>query len=159
MAMASAAVVVPTEWIKNWEKSGRGEFLRLCRILSESKSRDTLACRDFQQALYELSYYVIRGTLKPEQASNVLSDISEFREDIPLILADIFCMLDIETNCLEEKKQERSFYTIGVSMFIFSFRHSSKGTLGSGNIGVIRPYQTITAVQSKVSQNQDETLL
>lgn len=25
--MAAATVVVPVEWIKNWEKSGRGEFL------------------------------------------------------------------------------------------------------------------------------------
>lgn len=109
VAMASTTVVVPTEWIKTWEKSGRGEFLRLCRILSESKSRDTLACRDFQQALYELSYHVIKGTLKPEQASSVLNDISEFREDIPFILADIFCILDIETNCLEEKSKRDHF--------------------------------------------------
>ncbi|KAH0510598.1 THO complex subunit 2 [Microtus ochrogaster] len=107
--MTAATVVVPAEWIKNWEKSGRSEFLRLCRILSESKNRDTLACRDFQQALYELSYHVIKGTLKPEQASSVLSDISEFREDIPLILADIFCILDIETNCLEEKNKRDHF--------------------------------------------------
>lgn len=150
MAMTSTTVVVPAEWIKTWEKSGRGEFLRLCRILSESKSRDTFAWRDFQQALYELSYHVIKGTLKPEQASNVLNDISEFREDIPFILADIFCILDIETNCLEEKSK-RSFYTTDISMFIFSLRHSSKGTLGSRNIGVIGPYQTIAAVQSKIS--------
>ena len=60
---------------------------------------------DFQQALYELSYHVIKGNLKHEQASKVLSDISEFREDMPSILADVFCILDIETNCLEEKSK------------------------------------------------------
>ena len=103
--MAAATVVVPVEWIKNWEKSGRGEFLRLCRILSENKSHDSSTYRDFQQALYELSYHVIKGNLKHEQASNVLSDISEFREDMPSILADVFCILDIETNCLEEKSK------------------------------------------------------
>ncbi|MXQ94562.1 hypothetical protein E5288_WYG008693 [Bos mutus] len=74
--MAAATVVVPVEWIKNWEKSGRGEFLHLCRILSENKSHDSSTYRDFQQALYELSYHVIKGNLKHEQASNVLSDIS-----------------------------------------------------------------------------------
>ena len=74
--MAAATVVIPVEWIKNWEKSGRGEFLRLCRILSENKSHDSSTYRDFQQALYELSYHVIKGNLKHEQASNVLSDIS-----------------------------------------------------------------------------------
>uniref|UniRef100_A0A8I3PUW5 THO complex subunit 2 n=1 Tax=Canis lupus familiaris TaxID=9615 RepID=A0A8I3PUW5_CANLF len=110
MAMAAATVVVPVEWIKNWEKSGRGEFLHLCRILSENKSHDSSTYRDFQQALYELSYHVIKGNLKHEQASNVLNDISEFREDMPSILADVFCILDIETNCLEEKSK-RDYFT------------------------------------------------
>ncbi|TEA36874.1 hypothetical protein DBR06_SOUSAS32310003, partial [Sousa chinensis] len=65
---------------------------------------------DFQQALYELSCHVIKGNLKHEQASNVLNDISEFREDMPSILADVFCILDIETNCLEEKSK-RDYFT------------------------------------------------
>ncbi|XP_060039218.1 THO complex subunit 2 isoform X6 [Erinaceus europaeus] len=108
--MAAATVVVPAEWIKNWEKSGRGEFLHLCRILSENKSHDSSMYRDFQQALYELSYHVVKGNLKHEQASNVLTDISEFREDMPSILADVFCILDIETNCLEEKSK-RDYFT------------------------------------------------
>ncbi|XP_019805039.1 THO complex subunit 2 isoform X9 [Orcinus orca] len=108
--MAAATVLVPVEWIKNWEKSGRGEFLHLCRILSENKSHDSSTSRDFQQALYELSCHVIKGNLKHEQASNVLNDISEFREDMPSILADVFCILDIETNCLEEKSK-RDYFT------------------------------------------------
>ncbi|XP_028378347.1 THO complex subunit 2 isoform X4 [Phyllostomus discolor] len=108
--MAAATVLVPVEWIKNWEKSGRGEFLHLCRILSENKSHDSSTYRDFQQALYELSYHVIKGNLKHEQASNVFNDISEFREDLPSILADVFCILDIETNCLEEKGK-RDYFT------------------------------------------------
>uniref|UniRef100_A0A2K6R5R0 THO complex subunit 2 n=1 Tax=Rhinopithecus roxellana TaxID=61622 RepID=A0A2K6R5R0_RHIRO len=69
-----------------------------------------LCSTDFQQALYELSYHVIKGNLKHEQASNVLNDISEFREDMPSILADVFCILDIETNCLEEKSK-RDYFT------------------------------------------------
>ncbi|XP_040855947.1 THO complex subunit 2 isoform X2 [Ochotona curzoniae] len=108
--MAAASVLLPAEWIKNWEKSGRSEFLHLCRLLSENKSDDSSTYRDFQQALYELSYHVVKGNLKHEQASNVLNDISEFREDMPSILADVFCILDIETNCLEEKSK-RDYFT------------------------------------------------
>ncbi|XP_036736724.2 THO complex subunit 2 isoform X5 [Manis pentadactyla] len=108
--MADAAVVLPVEWIKNWEKSGRGEFLHLCQILSENKSRDSSSYKDFQQALYELSCHVVNGNLKHEHASNVLNDISEFHEDMPSILADVFCILDTETNCLEEKSK-RDYFT------------------------------------------------
>uniref|UniRef100_G1N666 THO complex subunit 2 n=1 Tax=Meleagris gallopavo TaxID=9103 RepID=G1N666_MELGA len=92
------ATVLPAEWIKNWEKGGRNEFLQLCRALSEDKSHDSLSFRDIQQALYELSSHVVRGNLKHEQASGVLADIIEFREDMPSILADAFCILDIETS-------------------------------------------------------------
>ncbi|XP_048653062.1 THO complex subunit 2 [Marmota marmota marmota] len=86
--MAAATVVVPAEWIKNWEKSGRSEFLHLCRILSENKSHDSSTYRVSENMLF----------------------LEEFREDMPSILADVFCILDIETNCLEEKSK-RDYFT------------------------------------------------
>ncbi|XP_066227917.1 THO complex subunit 2-like [Saccopteryx leptura] len=107
--MAAATVLVPVSWVKNWEKSGRGEFLDLCRILSENKSHNSSTYRDFQQALFELSRHVIEGNLRHEQASNVFNDISEFHTDLPSILADVFCLLDIGTSCLEEKSKRDCF--------------------------------------------------
>ncbi|XP_062440473.1 THO complex subunit 2 isoform X3 [Rhea pennata] len=105
----AAAAALPAEWIKNWEKAGKSEFLQLCRTLSENKSHDNMGFRDIQQALYELAYHVVRGNLKHDQASNVLGDVIEFREDMPSILADVFCILDIETSCLEEKSKRDHF--------------------------------------------------
>ncbi|XP_070615984.1 THO complex subunit 2 isoform X1 [Erythrolamprus reginae] len=106
MAAASAmvAAVLPAEWIRNWEKSGKSDFLQLCRVLSENAT-----FRGVQQALYELAYHVVKGNLKHDQASNVLTDIIEFRDDMPSILADVFCILDIETSCLEEKSKRDQF--------------------------------------------------
>uniref|UniRef100_A0A8D0EM04 THO complex subunit 2 n=1 Tax=Strix occidentalis caurina TaxID=311401 RepID=A0A8D0EM04_STROC len=105
------ATLLPAEWIKNWEKGGKSEFVQLCRTLGENKSHDNTGFRDIQQALYELAYHVVRGNLKHDQASNVLGDVivSEFREDMPSILADVFCILDIETSCLEEKSKRDHF--------------------------------------------------
>ncbi|KAF4789025.1 THO complex subunit 2 isoform X1 [Turdus rufiventris] len=102
------AALLPAEWIKNWEKGGKSEFVQLCRALSENKNHD-VGFRDIQQALYELAYHVVRGNLKHDQASNVLGDVIEFREDMPSILADVFCILDIETSCLEEKNKRDHF--------------------------------------------------
>uniref|UniRef100_A0A8C3KTD5 THO complex subunit 2 n=1 Tax=Chrysolophus pictus TaxID=9089 RepID=A0A8C3KTD5_CHRPC len=76
------------------------------------KSHDSL---NIQQALYELSSHVVRGNLKHEQASGVLADIIEFREDMPSILADAFCILDIETSCLEEKTKRDCFTQLVLS--------------------------------------------
>uniref|UniRef100_G1QFK8 THO complex subunit 2 n=1 Tax=Myotis lucifugus TaxID=59463 RepID=G1QFK8_MYOLU len=117
--MEAASVSVPVEWIKSWEKSGRGDFLDLCWLLSENRSHGSPTYRDFQRALYELSHHVIKGNLKPEQASSVLNDISGFREDMPSILADVFCMLDIETACLEEKSKRDCFTQLVLACLYF----------------------------------------
>uniref|UniRef100_A0A7N4PDE3 THO complex subunit 2 n=1 Tax=Sarcophilus harrisii TaxID=9305 RepID=A0A7N4PDE3_SARHA len=107
--------VVPNEWIKNWDKVGKLEFVQLCRALCENKTREHLIFRDLQQVIYELSYHVIRGNLKHDQASNVLNDIIDYREDMPSILADVFCILDIETSCLEEKSKRDHFTQLVIS--------------------------------------------
>uniref|UniRef100_A0A8C9LCU1 Uncharacterized protein n=1 Tax=Pavo cristatus TaxID=9049 RepID=A0A8C9LCU1_PAVCR len=85
---AAMATMLPAEWIKNWEKGGRNEYLVCASIICRLST-------DIQQALYELSSHVVRGNLKNEQASGVLADIIEFREDMPSILADAFCILAV----------------------------------------------------------------
>lgn len=117
--MEAASLLVPVGWLKDWEKSGRRAFLDLCWLLSEKKSHGSSTSRDFQQALYELSYHVVKGNLKREQASNVFNDISEFREDMPSVLADVFCILDIETNCSEEKSKRDCFKQLVVACLDF----------------------------------------
>ncbi|XP_069468772.1 THO complex subunit 2 isoform X2 [Ambystoma mexicanum] len=109
-----ASVALPADWIKNWEKSGKNDFLQLCRSLSENKAQENLTFTAIQQALYELAYFVVCGHLKPDLAANALTDIIELREDMPSILADVFCILDIETSCLEEKCK-RDYFTVLVS--------------------------------------------
>ncbi|KAI5104965.1 THO complex subunit 2 isoform X1 [Silurus meridionalis] len=103
-----AALILPTDWIKNWEKSGKNEFLQLCRDLV-GKSDDELLLKDLQMALYELCWHVVHGALKVDVAASLLADVMELREDMPSVLADVFCVLDIETGCLEEKHKRDHF--------------------------------------------------
>lgn len=109
-----AVVALPADWIKNWEKSGKTDFVELCRSLSENKAPENMTFTAIQQVLYELAYFVICGNLKPDLAASVLTDIIELRDDMPSILADVFCILDIETSCLEEKSK-RDYFTVLVS--------------------------------------------
>ncbi|XP_023686314.2 THO complex subunit 2 isoform X1 [Paramormyrops kingsleyae] len=114
-----AALVLPTDWIKNWEKSGKSEFLQLCRNLSDRP--DDVSQKELQAALYDLSSHVIRGTLKLELAASGLADVMELREDMSSILADVFCVLDIETGCLEEKSKRDHFtQLVGACLFFVS---------------------------------------
>uniref|UniRef100_A0A8B9LTV3 THO complex subunit 2 n=1 Tax=Astyanax mexicanus TaxID=7994 RepID=A0A8B9LTV3_ASTMX len=87
-----AASVLPTDWIKNWEKSGKNDFLQLCQDLAGKPSSEVFL-KDLQTALYELCWNVVQGSLKVDVAASLLADVMELREDMPSILADVFCVL------------------------------------------------------------------
>uniref|UniRef100_A0A3Q2EHG3 THO complex subunit 2 n=1 Tax=Cyprinodon variegatus TaxID=28743 RepID=A0A3Q2EHG3_CYPVA len=91
-----ATLILPGEWIKNWEKSGKHEF---------------------QAALYEICSQVVQGNLKIDLVSTVLGEMMELREDLPSILADVFCILDLETGALEEKnKRDQYTHLVGACL-------------------------------------------
>ncbi|KAK1804192.1 hypothetical protein P4O66_020223 [Electrophorus voltai] len=73
---------------------------------------------DLQTALYELCWHVVHGGLKVDVAASILADVMELREDMPSVLADVFCVLDIETGCLEEKhKRDHFTQLVGACLF------------------------------------------
>ncbi|XP_041750983.2 THO complex subunit 2 [Coregonus clupeaformis] len=104
-----ATLILPADWIKNWEKSGKHEFVQLCKNLAGKTNHDSMI-KDIQAALYELCWHVVQGNFKLDLAASVLSDMMELRDDMPSILADVFSILDIETSSLEEKNK-RDHYT------------------------------------------------
>ncbi|KAG7282682.1 hypothetical protein CRUP_017608 [Coryphaenoides rupestris] len=104
-----ATLLLQSDWIKNWEKSGKHEFVQLCKELTE-KLNHGCEVRDMQTALYELCWQVVQGNLKLDLAATVLGDMMDLREDMSSILADVFSILDIETSALEEK-HKREHYT------------------------------------------------
>ncbi|XP_062309257.1 THO complex subunit 2 [Osmerus eperlanus] len=104
-----ATLILPADWIKNWEKSGKHEFVQLCKDLTEKSNHDS-TLKDIQAALYELCWHVVQGNLKLDLAATVLGDMMELRDDMPSILADVFSILDIETGAMEEKNK-RDHYT------------------------------------------------
>ncbi|MFT7796093.1 THO complex subunit 2-like [Arapaima gigas] len=77
-----------------------------------------MSCADIQGVLSELSWHVIRGNLKIDLAASVLGDVMDLREDMSSILADVFCVLDIETSCFEEKSKRDHFtQLVGACLF------------------------------------------
>ncbi|XP_015255221.1 PREDICTED: THO complex subunit 2 isoform X3 [Cyprinodon variegatus] len=111
-----ATLILPGEWIKNWEKSGKHEFVQLCKELIE-KTDHGKDVKDFQAALYEICSQVVQGNLKIDLVSTVLGEMMELREDLPSILADVFCILDLETGALEEKnKRDQYTHLVGACL-------------------------------------------
>ncbi|XP_051513509.1 THO complex subunit 2-like isoform X1 [Myxocyprinus asiaticus] len=112
-----AALILPSDWIKNWDKSGKNEFLQFCQDLAGKPSVHEFV-KNLQTALYELCWHVIQGNLKVDVAASLLADVMDLRDDLPSVLADVFCILDIETGCLEEKhKRDHFTQLVGACLF------------------------------------------
>ncbi|XP_026135329.1 THO complex subunit 2-like isoform X1 [Carassius auratus] len=103
-----ATLILPSDWIKNWDKSGKNEFFQFFQDLAGKPSSPQVV-KDLQTGLYELCWHVIQGSLKVDVAASVLTDVMELRDDMASVLADVFCILDIETGCLEEKHKRDHF--------------------------------------------------
>ncbi|XP_049598530.1 THO complex subunit 2 isoform X1 [Syngnathus scovelli] len=113
-----ATPILPGEWVKNWEKSGKHDFVQLCKGLTE-KIDHGCQIKDIQSALYELCWQVVQGNLKLDLVASVLGEMMELREDMPSILADVFSVLDLETVALEEKHKRDHYIQLVGACLIF----------------------------------------
>ncbi|XP_030637187.1 THO complex subunit 2 [Chanos chanos] len=111
-----AVVMLPNDWIKNWEKSGKHDFIQLCQNITETTDHDRTT-QDLQTVLYELCVHMVKGSLQLDFASRALSDVIELQADMSSILADVLSILDIETSAVEEKEQrERYIQLVGACL-------------------------------------------
>uniref|UniRef100_A0A3P8S551 THO complex subunit 2 n=1 Tax=Amphiprion percula TaxID=161767 RepID=A0A3P8S551_AMPPE len=131
-----ATLILPGEWIKNWEKTGKHEI---------------------QAALYELCWQVVQGNLKLDLVASVLGDMMELRDDMPSILADVF----LETGALEEKNK-RDHYTqlVGACLAILKERLDPETLESLGLIKQAHQFnQKIVKIKTKLYKQQKFNLL
>ncbi|XP_077984941.1 THO complex subunit 2-like isoform X2 [Glandiceps talaboti] len=102
-----AALCVSAESCRNWEKTGKSDFLRLCRhfVQTEPDGFVTTTTKDLKRALYELVWHAVNGFLKPEYAVSALAEITDMRSDATSVLADVLNIIDTETSSIDEKTE------------------------------------------------------
>lgn len=94
-----AAIVVPSNLVKNWEKSGKDEVFRLCKNCVRGKDGELLELNfqcgenDLKRVIYEVFNHVIQGDLRQEDAIPLLSDVTEVHSGCSSLLADLICIL------------------------------------------------------------------
>ncbi|OWF53939.1 THO complex subunit 2-like isoform X2 [Mizuhopecten yessoensis] len=104
---------------KTWEKSGRTEFLKLCKNSAENNGLWSQGPKSLSRTLYDLCWQVIKGQLKPEQALSALGEASDAHKGIPSVLADVYGTIDIESSITEDKAQRERFISLVSACDIF----------------------------------------
>nr|XP_034300331.1 THO complex subunit 2 [Crassostrea gigas] len=116
-----AAMSRGTDGVKLWEKAGKAEFIKQWSVIKEKNflGRESKVMKN---ALFELSWRVVNGQMKVESAINVLEDLCENVKELPVAIADVFSILDIELSVLEDTNQRDKFISLvsGCEKFVAS---------------------------------------
>ncbi|VDI35716.1 THO complex subunit 2 [Mytilus galloprovincialis] len=107
-----AAMVLADVNSKSWDKSVKYDFLKQCKSFVNDNKLWTPGPKSLKQAFYDLCSVVSKGHVKQEQAVSVLTDLCDFKKEVPLLLVDVFSIFDIETTCSEDKQERDRFISL-----------------------------------------------
>ncbi|BFZ15044.1 hypothetical protein BsWGS_18083 [Bradybaena similaris] len=109
-----ATICLSQDILRNWDKTGRTEFVKVCRSLSEHDSSvKLLPKRNLKRAVYEVCYAVNHNQLKIEQGVAVFTDLKEYIPSLPSTLADVLGIVDVETSSSDEVLREKFVSFVG----------------------------------------------
>nr|CAI5831186.1 unnamed protein product [Callosobruchus analis] len=103
---------------KNWEKSGKQEFLQLCTKVLNDDTGSPLFDKDgvstnFVKYIYELVDKAIKGIIKKESVISVIQELVQTNPDVPSIILDVLNVFDAVSSQTDNgESKERSTYCI-----------------------------------------------
>ncbi|CAC5396379.1 THOC2 [Mytilus coruscus] len=107
-----AAMVLADVNSKSWDKSVKHDFLKQCKSFVNDNKLWTPGPKSLKQAFYDLCSVVSKGHVKQEQAVSVITDLCDYKKEVPLLLVDVFSIFDIETTCSEDKQERDRFISL-----------------------------------------------
>ncbi|KAI5733201.1 hypothetical protein M8J76_008867 [Diaphorina citri] len=98
--------------LKNWEKSGRNDFLKKCKLYVASCSGSLVQGKDgeltdIMKDVYDLMSLAVKGSMKKDAIISVLNELSIIHPDMNSLILDIFNIFDVETSLLDQSSKER----------------------------------------------------
>ncbi|CAL1526810.1 unnamed protein product [Lymnaea stagnalis] len=114
MANVCVSVCLTPEILRTWDKTGRTEFVKLCKTLLENDAQPKqLPKRNIKRALYEVCYAVNHSQLKIEHATSIFSELKDAFPLLPSALADVLGIVDVETTCSDEAVRDKFVSFVG----------------------------------------------
>eukprot|EP00090_Calanus_glacialis_P000154 TRINITY_DN1009_c0_g1_i2.p1 TRINITY_DN1009_c0_g1~~TRINITY_DN1009_c0_g1_i2.p1 ORF type:complete len:1411 (-),score=541.96 TRINITY_DN1009_c0_g1_i2:289-4521(-) len=102
---------------KNWEKTGKTEFVKVLKSLLEEGGPNVAENphhRDIYRHIYDLIWQGVRDKIKREQVVQCLGELIALNSEVANLVTDIIAIVDTETGLAEDKKDERSRLTATV---------------------------------------------
>jgi len=102
---------------KNWDKTGKIEFLKVLKSLLEEGGPNVAENphhRDIYRHIYDLIWQGVRDKIKREQVVQCLGELIALNSEVANLVTDIIAIVDTETGLAEDKKDERSRLTATV---------------------------------------------
>ncbi|XP_074649653.1 THO complex subunit 2-like isoform X2 [Tubulanus polymorphus] len=104
------------ESFKNWEKSGKAEFLKSCKLAIKGEGTESIWTatkeKSLKRCLHEVCWQTIKGSLKQDLAVLALNEVSDLHPDVSSLLADVLSLIDVELLCNDDKSQREKFIAL-----------------------------------------------
>jgi len=94
---------------KNWEKTGRTEYLKLFKsYLSSSSDQPIISLKqhkDIFRLIYDLIWNGVKGNLKRDLVVTCLGELIALQHEVASVVVDVIAIIDTETGLVEERKR------------------------------------------------------
>ncbi|XP_074593972.1 THO complex subunit 2-like protein [Brevipalpus obovatus] len=90
---------------KNWDSTGRAEFVQRCRQHVDSG-------KNLTKILYNACVQVVEGHLRSNLLISGLYEVVGIDAQLPLMLTDVFLALDMETSAIDTKTKRDNFINL-----------------------------------------------
>lgn len=95
--------------LKEWEKSGKAEFIKSCELAKENFDSTAICKIDVRKSVYQLVKLAISQALPISDAVNIIKDGTNSDPKLISLFADVISVVDTETSCLDDKRKREQF--------------------------------------------------
>merc|ERR1719481_1471648 len=95
---------------KNWDKTGKTEFLKFVRSLVDKCGEGESVAKEVHRQLYDLVWQGVRDKIKRAEVVTCIGELISSHSEVASIVTDVLAIVDTETGLAEEKKDERARY-------------------------------------------------
>ena len=95
--------------LKEWDKTGRSEFLRSCEVARESFDATTISRGDVRKCLYNFVKMTLNQALTLTDAINTLKEGAGSDPFLISLFTDVIAVVDIETALQDDKRKREQF--------------------------------------------------
>ncbi|XP_076041102.1 THO complex subunit 2-like protein isoform X4 [Oratosquilla oratoria] len=154
--MANAYRLFTADTWKNWDKSGKAEFIQTIKqLLGDGTADPGLSypgeTKDITRAFYEIVWAIVKGHLRRDYGCSVLTEILGMHGDFSSQLVEVLTVVDLEVSTMEKYQKQREHLILVIKALNLDKLLKERMEIETlGEAGVVKAKKTFHTKQIKL---------